>query len=364
MSAQSWLNRIWYRQEAPPPWLLPLESLFAAGAKLRRWLYAQNIRRSVRLGKPVVVVGNLSVGGTGKTPLACWLVQRLRELGYRPGVVTRGYGGSNRTPCLVRASDDAARVGDEPLLLARRAGAPVAVGRDRPAAAQLLLDAGCDVVVSDDGLQHHALARDCEIVVIDAQRGLGNGHLLPAGPLREDSRRLAGVDAIVMNGAGAGAGAGVEAGAGQAPPVFAMRLEASQAVSLLDSRARDLREFAGQSVHAVAGIGNPQRFFTMLRAFGIQVSPHDFPDHAALASADVEFGDGRPVLMTEKDAVKCRGFARAQHWYVPVSVSFEADGGAQLLELVTKSLATRSGATRPDVTPGAQDEKPSQGNHG
>jgi tetraacyldisaccharide 4'-kinase len=340
MSAQSWLNRIWYRQNAPPPWLLPLEGLFGAGTRLRRWLYRQNVRGSVRLARPVVVVGNLSVGGTGKTPLVCWLVARLVERGFRPGVVTRGYGGSNRAPRLVRDADTAELVGDEPLLLTRRTRVPVAVGRQRAAAAQLLVDAGCDVIVSDDGLQHYALSRGCEIVVIDAERGFGNGHLLPAGPLREDQSRLATVDAIVLNGAGPGT-LPFDLSGSAARRMFAMRLEASQAVSLLDSSARDLREFAGSTVHAVAGIGNPQRFFALLRSFRIQVIPHELPDHAALEAPDIQFGDGHPVLMTEKDAVKCGGFAQPRHWYVPVNVSLDGDGGEQLLQIVTRLIAAR-----------------------
>jgi tetraacyldisaccharide 4'-kinase len=339
MSAQSWLNRIWYERDAPPSWLLPLAGLFGTVSELRRWLYLKNIRGSVRVSRPVVVIGNMSVGGTGKTPLVCWLVERLQELGYKPGVVTRGYGGSNRVPRLVRASDDAAVVGDEPLLLVRRTRAAVAVGRERTAAARILVEEGCDVIVSDDGLQHYALCRDCEIVVIDAQRGFGNGHLLPAGPLREDKSRLAKVDAIVVNGG--------DPQGGQPRRVFGMHLRGSQAVSLLDSSARDLRDFAGQSVHAVAGIGNPQRFFAMLRALAIEVIPHELPDHAALKPKDIEFGDDRPVLMTEKDAVKCVAFARAQHWYVPVLVNFEIDGGLRLLDIVTQSIS-----------------RPAQGNHG
>jgi tetraacyldisaccharide 4'-kinase len=240
------------------------------------------------------------------------------------------------------------------------------VGPERPAAAQILVDAGCDVIVSDDGLQHYALRRDCEIVVIDAERGFGNGHLLPAGPLREDRSRLAKVDAIIVNGASAGTArfdpTGGQAVRGGEPRragpsrVFGMHLQASQAVSLLDSnprldsKPRDLREFSGQSVHAVAGIGNPQRFFTMLRAFGMQVIPHELPDHAVLGPADIEFGDGRPVLMTEKDAVKCAAFAKVQHWYVPVSAGFGAGEGAQLLGIVTRLIGEHGGAA--------------QGNHG
>jgi tetraacyldisaccharide 4'-kinase len=335
MSAQSWLNRVWYLKAKPPAWLLPLEALFAAASSLRRILYAANIRAATQLACPVIVVGNLSVGGTGKTPLVCWLLERLRERGFRPGVVTRGYGGSNRAPRRVRESDDAALVGDEPVLLARRTHAPVVVGRDRPAAAQMLIDEGCNVIVSDDGLQHYALARDCEIVVVDAERKFGNGHLLPAGPLREGMSRLAKVDAIVVNGGAAGV-APLGAAAGKA--VLAMQIKASQALSLCELTPRALTEFAGQALHAVAGIGNPARFFSMLRAAGLQITPHELPDHAALRPADIEFGDGLPVLMTEKDAVKCAAFAKPQHWYVPVSADFEAGEGSELLGIVTRRI--------------------------
>jgi tetraacyldisaccharide 4'-kinase len=347
MSAQSWLNRVWYVEAKPPAWLLPLEALFGAVSSVRRFLYAANIRSTMQLACPVVVVGNLSVGGTGKTPLVCWLMERLRERGYRPGVVTRGYGGSNRTPRRVQESDDAALVGDEPVLLARRTRAPVVVGRDRPAAAQMLIDAGCDVIVSDDGLQHYALARDCEIVVVDAERGFGNGHLLPAGPLREGLSRLARVDAIVVNGAAPGAPA-IANTAGK--PTLGMRLQALQAVSLFDSTSRRLDEFAGQAVHAVAGIAHPQRFFNMLRAAGLGVIPHELPDHAAIQASDIEFDDGLAVLMTEKDAVKCAAFAKSQHWYLPVSAAFEAGEGSELLGIVTRLIGEHG--------------RSAQGNHG
>jgi tetraacyldisaccharide 4'-kinase len=279
MSAESWLNRIWYDRPAPPWWLIPLSLAYGAVSGSHRFLYTKRLRRSIRLGRPVIVVGNLTVGGTGKTPLVCWLAARLAERGYRPGIVTRGYGGSLRGVRLVNSSDDPALVGDEPILLARRTGLPVAVGRDRPAAAQLLVDLGCDVVVSDDGLQHYALARDCEIVVIDGDRRFGNGWLLPAGPLREK--------------------------------------------------------------RAVAGIGHPERFFNMLRAHGIEVIGHALPDHARLTPADVDFPDAKPVLMTEKDAVKCRHAADERHWYVPVSACFEGGESTTLLDIVIGRIAER-----------------------
>jgi tetraacyldisaccharide 4'-kinase len=330
MPVQSWLNRIWYGRRSPPWWLLPLSLTYAAASGSRRFLYAKQWRKSTRIPVPVVVVGNLSVGGTGKTPLVCWLALRLGELGFKPGVVTRGYGGSAANVRLIGMSDDPNVVGDEPMLLVRRTGMPVAVGRDRPAASQLLVNAGCNVVLSDDGLQHYAMQRDCEIIVIDGERRFGNGGLLPAGPLRESPQRLAAADAVVVNG---GRPQGGE---------LSMRLEAKNALSLSGSVARVLDEFARTSVHAVAGIGNPERFFNMLRAHGIEVTGHPLPDHAQLQASDISFADARPVLMTEKDAVKCARIAGPDHWYVPVDVRF-ADGDSRvLLDIVTKAIHKRA----------------------
>lgn len=335
MSAQARLNRIWYRDGTPPWWLMPWSLAFGGIAALRRFLYRRGLISSVRLRCPVIVVGNLSVGGTGKTPLVLWLVTRLRALGFEPGIVTRGFGGSGRSACLVNAADDPAIAGDEPVMLAGRSGARVAVGRDRPAAAQLLIDAGCDSIVSDDGLQHYALQRDCEIALIDGMRGLGNGWLLPAGPLREPPSRLTEVDAIVVNG-------GRNAFAGAA----SMRLVGQQALALTGGRMRPLSDFAGTVVHAVAGIGNPPRFFEMLRDQGIEVIPHPLDDHARIAAADVVFADGKPVLMTEKDAVKCAKFADERHWLVPVEAVFtEADSG-KLLGIVARCIERRGPGKR------------------
>jgi tetraacyldisaccharide 4'-kinase len=331
MSVQSWLNRIWYDRAAPPWWLLPPSFVYGAVVGSRRHLYAKRLRKSTRMASPVVVVGNLSVGGTGKTPLVCWLVGRLTDLGFKPGVVTRGYGGSSRNVRLIDSSDDPNVVGDESVLLARRTGAPVAVGRDRPAASQLLLNAGCDVVVSDDGLQHYALARDCEIVVVDGDRRFGNGWLLPAGPLREAKSRLADADAVVVNG-----------GRALLDGALSMRLEAKSALSLIGGAVKALDEFAGRSVHAVAGIGNPERFFNLLRAHGIEVIGHPLPDHAHLRAADISFTDERPVLMTEKDAVKCDGIAGSHHWYVPVTASFSGGESNALLDIVTEAIHRRA----------------------
>jgi tetraacyldisaccharide 4'-kinase len=331
MSVQSWFNRIWYDRDSPPWWLLPLSSVYGAAVGLRRHLYSRRLRRSIRVPVPVIVVGNLSVGGTGKTPLVCWLVSHLAERGFKPGVVTRGYGGASGPARIIDASADPDAVGDEPVLLVHRTGGPVAVGRDRPAAAQLLVNAGCDVVVSDDGLQHYALARNCEIVVIDGERRFGNGSLLPAGPLREPKGRLAAADAVVVNG-------------GRTPldGTFSMRLEAGSASSVAGVAVKALSEFAGLTVHAVAGIGNPQRFFDMLRAQGILVVPHPLPDHARLRAADITFGDQCPVLMTEKDAVKCLGVAGPNHWYVPVTASFDGGESKMLLDIVTRAMSMRA----------------------
>jgi tetraacyldisaccharide 4'-kinase len=327
-SAHAWLNRVWYERAAPPWWLIPPSLLYAAVAGSRRRLYAKGLRRVRRLACPVIVVGNLTVGGTGKTPLVCWLTARLRELGFVPGVVTRGHGGAERAPRLIRASDDPLAVGDEPILLARRTGAAVAIGRKRPAAAQLLIEAGCNVIVSDDGLQHYALARDFELVVIDGDRRFGNGWLLPAGPLREDRARLAAADAIVVNG-----GRALLEGA------FSMRLEAGAAVALVGGRRMPLEAFAGERAHAVAGIGHPERFFNMLRAHGIEVAGHPLADHARITAEDIRFGDERPVLMTEKDAVKCDAAADRRHWYVPVTACFEGAESNRLLAMVMERIA-------------------------
>jgi tetraacyldisaccharide 4'-kinase len=331
MSAQSWFNGIWYGGTPPPWWLKPLSTAYGAVSAVRRFAYARNLARSTRLTRPVIVIGNLSVGGTGKTPLVCWLAEHLAERGFRPGVVTRGYGGSSRAARLVLSTDAPDGVGDEAVLLARRSRAPIAIGRDRPAAAQLLINAGCDVILSDDGLQHYALARDFEIIVVDGDRRFGNGRLLPAGPLREAPARLKGADAVVING-----------GDLQRDGALHMRLLATSAVAMKYGTIKPLREFSGQPVHAVAAIGNPQRFFAMLRAVGIRIVEHPLADHARLTLEDISFPDDLAVLMTEKDAVKCREFAGPHHWYVPVSVAFNAGDGEKLRDIVSRSVASRA----------------------
>jgi len=332
MPAQVWFNRVWYRRSPPPLWLMPLSLAYGAGAAARRSMYRRGWRHAVQLPCPVIVVGNLTVGGTGKTPLVGWLAARLAAAGRRPGIVARGYRTTAGGPRLVAASDDAAVVGDEPLLLARRTGLPVAIGRARPAAAQRLIDGGCDVIVSDDGLQHYALRRDCEILVVDGERRFGNGWLLPAGPLRESAARCRSVDALVVNGGTASAGE------------WPMRLEAHSAVPLRGGAAVPLGVFRGLAVHAIAGIGNPERFFRMLRDRGIEVTAHARDDHAHYTAADIRFADGKPVLMTEKDAVKCASWADERHWAVPVDAVFAEDAADALLGIVMRRIAA---AARP-----------------
>jgi tetraacyldisaccharide 4'-kinase len=326
------LTELWYRERARPSPLQPLAKVYGALSALRRRAYASGWVRSERAGKPVVVIGNLTVGGTGKTPLTVWLARELQAQGLKVGIVSRGYGRAGRAPREVVPGSDWRVVGDEPLLLARHTDCPTVVGADRVAAARLLAGR-VDVVLADDGLQHLRLARDCEIVVIDGARGFGNGRLLPAGPLREPPSRLLVADAVVVNGAPRHAS--LAALSGRAP--LAMVLEATHAMPLAAGAQRTpLESFRGQRVHAVAGIGNPARFFEQLRGHGIEVLGHAFADHHVFRAAELDFGDELPVLMTEKDAVKCAAFPTGRLWYVPVAARL---GAADAHELLARVLA-------------------------
>lgn len=306
----------WYDGSTPPLPARILSALYGLATVLRRKAYRRGWLRIRHAGVPVIVVGNIVAGGSGKTPLTIALVERLRAEGWTPGVASRGHGREDgATPRWVDADSHAAQVGDEPLLIARRTGAKLRVDRDRVAAAQALVAAGCDIIVCDDGLQHYRLARDIEIEVQDARRRYGNGRLLPAGPLREPLERAADCAFRVLNLGVAGEGeAQREAGFGEWP----MRLRVESAQPIRGGRAQPLSAFSGQRVHGVAGIGDPERFFSMLRDAGIAVVPHAFPDHHAYSPADFEFGSRLPVVMTEKDAVKCAAFADAQSFMVPV----------------------------------------------
>ena len=324
MSLDLWLQQVWYGRRPVPWYLRALAPVYGAVIGLRRWLYARGWLRSVRVGVPVIVVGNITVGGTGKTPMVVWLATRLNERGFRVAVISRGYGRVATRVQRVERASSAAEVGDEALLISRRAPAPVYVGRDRVAAARAAIADGAQLLIADDGLQHLRLARDFEIVMVDARRAMGNGALLPAGPLRESAARLGSVAAVVLTGASA-----ADARFAGALP---MRLEGSTLLPVnATGLGRELAEFAGQRVHAVAAIGNPQRFFATLRAAGLELVEHPYPDHDPFRLAELQFGDGLPVIMTEKDAVKCQAFAPAQCWYLPVSAVFAPADGRQLL---------------------------------
>ena len=320
--------------------LLPLSWLFASLAALRRWLFRHGALRQERMAVPLIVIGNITVGGSGKTPVVLWLAQVLRDRGFHPGIISRGYGGSAEAPRVVLASDAAALVGDEPLLLARRSGCPVWIARRRVAAARALLAAHpeCDVLIADDGLQHYRLARDFEIAVMD-ERGVGNGWFLPAGPLREPLSRLAGVDAIVLNGGKCPAQGALP----QSVPWYPMKLFGT-AFHRLDAPADvcSVAELRGKRLHAIAGIGNPQRFFDHLRRLGLEFIAHPFPDHHRFRAADLEFPDADALLMTEKDAVKCDAMRLQQARVLRVDAQVSADVSGRhrpdLIDLVLEKL--------------------------
>jgi tetraacyldisaccharide 4'-kinase len=299
----------WARRGAIAWLLWPVSLLFGLAVFLRRILYFLHLLKSEHPGLPVIVVGNLTVGGTGKTPLVIWIAELLARNGWTPGVISRGYGGAATAPRAVTIAADPREVGDEPVLIARRSGCPVWVGPDRVQVAALLRRAEpkVDVLISDDGLQHYRLRRDLEIAVVG---GFGNGFLLPAGPMREPRSRLKTVDRVIEN----------------------MPLEGDTVHRMSDARERQpLKAFAGQKVHAVAGIGDPNRFFAQLAQAGLSVVPHPFPDHHPFTAKDLEFGDDAPVLMTEKDAVKLRSAPRPNWWVLPVAAKPDPAFGAWLL---------------------------------
>ncbi len=314
-------------------WLLwPVSLVFGVVAVVRRFLYRIKILGTEHPGIPVIVVGNLTAGGSGKTPLVLRIAEILKAAKWKPGIVSRGYGGSaaakGGAPREASIASDPAEVGDEPMLLARRSGCPVWVAPERVAACRALREEHpeCDVIITDDGLQHYALARDIEICVVDG-RGFGNGFLQPAGPLREPPSRLASVGALVTHENAAIQG-------------YKMELLGDNLVCIANAHdVRTLKSFAGQKVHAVAGIGDPQRFFLQLARFGLKVVPHPFPDHHAFVAADLDFGDPAPVVMTEKDAVKCKRFAKPNHWVFPVSASLDPAFERWLLEKLSGSKA-------------------------
>lgn len=308
---------------------LPLAGVFGVLSALRRGLFRAGVLRHDKLPVPVIVVGNVAVGGSGKTPVVAWLAGQLRAAGHVPGIVSRGYGAAVGGVALVGADSDPRAFGDEPVLLAQLTGCPVAVGVDRPAAARALLKAHpeCSVIISDDGLQHYRLRRDVEIVVLD-EATLGNRWLLPAGPLREPLSRLDGVDLIIAHGPLARQFAPV--------PVVQMRLEGDQVRRVAGGDEwRALADFRARRVHAIAGIGRPERFFRQLRDAGLEVVPHAFADHHRFRPEDLDFAQGEAKIMTAKDAVKCRSFASADVWELPVVARIDARASDIILEKLT-----------------------------
>ncbi|MDR2875518.1 MAG: tetraacyldisaccharide 4'-kinase [Methylobacillus sp.] len=340
-----WLQREWTKKSLWQILLRPLSWLFGALVALRRAAYKIGILQSIRLPVPVIVVGNITVGGTGKTPLVIWLAQRLQAEGWKPGIISRGYRGSNVAPLAVTSASDPAIAGDEPALIAARTNAPVFIGKDRIAAGLALLRAHpeCDVVISDDGLQHYRLKRDVEIAVVDGARRFGNGKLLPAGPLREPMTRLNSVDAVVCNVAENGdildklplTAFWLMLTMLAKNEVAAMTLQPVVFRNLADpARTATAADFADKKLLAIAGIGHPPRFFDQLKSMGLNIESRTFPDHHAYAPADLPSGAADAILMTEKDAVKCRAFARPEWWFLEV----EAQPDDALIECVLNKL--------------------------
>ncbi len=304
-STRSWLTLL----------LLPASLIFYILIIIRAKLYSSSIICSAKPSVPVIIVGNIYIGGTGKTPIVIWLSQHLKKRGYNPGIISRGYGGdSSCHPMLVKIDSDPRIVGDEPLLIAQKVDCPLIVGGNRSENATTLVDKyGCDVVISDDGLQHYKLQRDLEIVVFDGIRGKGNGLVFPAGPLREPMSRLKNVDYVLLNG-----GSNEISG-------YSYLMKLCNATNLVTRNVISLDSFANQRVHAVAGIGNPQRFFNALSRLGIIVIEHPFADHMQYNESNLSFSDSIPVLMTEKDGVKCMDIAEDNWWVVPVELEIEQE---------------------------------------
>lgn len=323
----AWVERQWYSSSSPICYLAPLSWPFAAIVWLRRKLYSWGIFKTAGPDCPVVIVGNLSVGGTGKTPLIVWLAECFKKNGWKPGIISRGYGGkASSWPQQVRPDSDPLVVGDEAVLIARRSKCPMAVGPNRVQAANSLQKYNqCDIILSDDGLQHYALKRDIEIVVIDSNRLFGNGHFLPIGPMREGIARLSKADLVVYNG---------DCGNSETEGTI-MNMSGEIAVN---SGRQDLKvpltEFSSTHCHAVAGIGNPKRFFDHLKSHGLNFEAHRFPDHHHYVEKDLCFGDDAPILMTEKDAVKCFRFSQKNHWFIPVQAELGSGFEEKLLNLL------------------------------
>jgi tetraacyldisaccharide 4'-kinase len=316
---------IWQTKNTLAYLLLPLSFLYRTIIAIRKWLYQKKIKKTTTFPVPVIVVGNITVGGTGKTPLVIWLANFLRQHGYHPGIVSRGYGAKAlQYPMTVMPESDPSLVGDEPLLIVRNTQCPMVVDPQRVRAVKkLLLDTRCDIVISDDGLQHYALGRAIEMVVVDGARKFGNEFCLPAGPLREPIARLNTVNFVITNG--------VEQ---KLIPTSFRRVNNSTIVQTVN-------DFKNKTIHAVAGIGYPPRFFNLLRELGLTIIEHSFPDHHKFQATDLIFSEDAIIVMTEKDAVKCEKFAQDTVWYLAVEAQLNAEVGEKILQLLTAILKKR-----------------------
>ena len=330
-------QKIWYGDSSLRWLLAPFSWVYSAVTAGRRLLYSIGLLRSFRVAVPVVIVGNITVGGSGKTPLTIWLAGQLAANGQQPVIISRGYGGGpGPLPLEVTEESDPVLVGDEAILMARRVSCPVIVHPDRLAAARLAVELGASVILSDDGLQHYRLARDYEIAVVDGTRRYRNRQLLPGGPLREPVSRLRTVNEVLVQRAAVG-DSGLAFRASDRPPLT-FRLVASKICSLNNSEVRNIEDFAGWRVHALAGIGNPERFFRLLEAHQIEVIRHPLPDHSDIEPQDLEFDDEFAVVMTEKDAVKCRWLDTSNCWYVPVDVEIDQSEARDFVGRIVKKI--------------------------
>jgi tetraacyldisaccharide 4'-kinase len=324
-SLRRYIESAWYSGGVASLVLLPFAWLFGALSAARRALYRCGIFKRPPLPVPVIVVGNINVGGTGKTPVVAWLAEQLRTAGRKPGIVSRGYGAAVTEATMVDSAD-AAAFGDEPVLLAKLTGCPVCICPDRVEAVKRIAREGVDIVISDDGLQHYRMRRSAEIIVVDGERGFGNGRLLPAGPLREPVSRLEQADAILINGAS------------NEIQGLSFYLEPDEAVALATGARKPVSAFAGERVWVVAGIGNPERFVRVLESAGMQVDTADVPDHGSVSLQNLLSVRRQTILMTEKDAVKYPACTFPEVWYIPVKAVFSPADTATLL--ATLSLPT------------------------
>lgn len=305
--------KIWQKKNFLAYLLWPLSFIYRIFIFVRRKFYQFHFLKINYLSIPVIVVGNITIGGTGKTPVVIALALFLKEKGWRPGIISRGYGGNTKHfPCLVHQNSNAREVGDEPILIAQHTGCPTIIDPDRSRGAKSLLKrSNCNIVISDDGLQHLSFGRNIEIVVVDGERRFGNNFCLPAGPLREPVSRLNSVDFVISKGTAQ-------------TNEFKLCLIPDYFYQLIQTKNKQSKEyFLGKKVHAVAGIGNPDQFFKALRKLGLNIIEHPFPDHYLFKPRDFNYGDDAIVIMTEKDAVKCVGFVDARLWCLRTTIALD-----------------------------------------